>query len=90
MPGDYKGSVAEQMMLVLSNGKFTPDGDKDKAMRAVYEVVVGEGVGKGRESERFLPLGRDITPRLKLVQEQMAHSMEVFGDVCDNVYLEKK
>ena len=90
LPDDYKGSVADQTIRYMESGKFVPDGDKDRAMKAVYEVVVGEGVGKGREGERFLPLGRDLTARLQLIQDQMAHSVEVFGEVCTNVYIEKK
>ena len=89
MPEDYKGSVADQTMQYMASGKFAPDGDKDKAMKAVYEVVMGEGVGAGHEGERFLPLGRDIAPRVKLMQDQFAHSWEVFGDVCNNVYIDK-
>jgi NAD(P)-dependent dehydrogenase (short-subunit alcohol dehydrogenase family) len=86
LPDDYRGSVAEQTMRGLASGAFQADGDKDKAMRAVYELVVGEGVGAGRESERLLPLGRDLVARLKGVQEYYAHALEVFGDVCNNVY----
>ncbi len=69
VPADYKGSVAEQTLEMISSGKLSKDGDTDKAMKAVYEVVVGEGVGKGRGGEKLLPLGRDITPRLKLIKE---------------------
>lgn len=86
---DYERSVAAQTMEYMASGRFAPDGDKEKAVRAIYEVVVGEGVGKGHEGERLLPLGRDLAPRLKLIQEQMEHALEVFGDVCGNVYIEK-
>jgi len=89
MPEDYKGSVADTMMSVISSGEFEPDGDKEKAMKAVYEVIMGEGVGAGHEGERFLPLGRDLAARVRQLQDQFAHSMEVFGDVCNNVYREK-
>ena len=89
LPDDYKGSVADQLTQQLASGNLSPDGDKDKAMKAVYEVVMGEGVGKGHESERFLPLGRDLAARIQLIQDQLAHSMEVFGDVCNNVYIDK-
>ncbi|KAK4234657.1 hypothetical protein C8A03DRAFT_18484 [Achaetomium macrosporum] len=90
LPDDYKGSVADQMMQLMASGKFQGDGDKDKAMKTVYEVVVGEGVGAGRESERLLPLGRDLAARIKTVQDYYAHAIEVFGDVCNNVYQEGK
>lgn len=58
---DDKGSVAEQMIRYISSGKIVPNGDKDKSVKAVYEVVVGEGAGVGREAERFVPLGTDMT-----------------------------
>ncbi|KAK0709226.1 hypothetical protein B0T26DRAFT_742778 [Lasiosphaeria miniovina] len=88
LPDDYRGSVADQTMRLMS-GEFQPDGDKDKAVRAVFDVVVGEGpVGTGREAERLLPLGRDMAARVRLVQDNLAHTMEVFGDVCNNVYID--
>ncbi len=89
MPEDYKGSVADKTIQLLTSGKWEPDGDKEKAVKAIYDVVMGEGVGAGREGERFLPLGRDIASRVKQVQDQFAHSMEVFGDVCNNVHRDR-
>ncbi|KAM0249833.1 hypothetical protein ACHAQJ_008901 [Trichoderma viride] len=88
-PQDYKGSMSERLMDMISTGKFAPNGDKDKAMKAVYEVVVGEGIGKNREAERALPLGRDLAARVQIVQDYLSHSMEVFGSICNNVYLEE-
>ncbi|KAL1978995.1 hypothetical protein VTN96DRAFT_7553 [Rasamsonia emersonii] len=89
LPEDYRGSVAQQMMDYMSSGKFEGNGDKDKAMKAVYEVVTGEGVGAGHLDERLLPLGRDLDARIKQVQAYLAHSLEVFGEVCNNVHREK-
>jgi len=42
---------------MISSGKFSPDGDTDKAMKAVYEVVMGEGAGKGRGGVSLLREG---------------------------------
>ena len=89
IPDDYKGSGSDQMLQWLKSGKVPINGDKDKAMKAVYELVVSEGVGEGRESERFLPLGSDMTVRVKTVQEYLAHSLEVFGNVTNNVNIDK-
>ncbi|KAL7930245.1 hypothetical protein V8C35DRAFT_330591 [Trichoderma chlorosporum] len=88
LPEAYKGSMSEKIMELMSTGKFAPNGDKDKAMRAVYEVVVGDGVGKSREAEKALPLGRDLAGRVQVLQDYLSHAMEVFGSVCNNVYLE--
>ncbi|CAM1504620.1 Fc.00g022110.m01.CDS01 [Cosmosporella sp. VM-42] len=88
-PDDYKGSPTEQLIQYIESGKFVPGGDKDKAMKVVYEVVVGEGVGKGRENEKFLPLGPDMTNRVNGVQKYLTHSLEVFGQITDNVNVDK-
>ncbi|KAK9323708.1 hypothetical protein V1517DRAFT_89318 [Lipomyces orientalis] len=89
MPEGYKGSVADKTIEYMASGKFDPDGDKEKAIKAIYEVVMGKGAGAGREDETFLPLGRDLAARVTHLQDYYAHSMEVFGDVCNNVYRDR-
>ncbi|KAI0389473.1 NAD(P)-binding protein [Xylariaceae sp. FL0594] len=89
LPEEYKGTVAGQIMDYIGAKKIVPNGDKDKAMKAVYQLVVGEGFGAGNESERFLPLGADMTARMTLVQDQLAHAKEVFGHVTNNVSVDK-
>ncbi|OBT87206.1 hypothetical protein VE02_04856, partial [Pseudogymnoascus sp. 03VT05] len=84
MPEDYKGTIVEKTVDAMGSGSFKPDGNKEKAVKAIYEVVMGEGVGAGHEEERFLPLGRDLAARVKQVQDQYSHSMKVFGDICNN------
>ena len=73
----------------MKSRKVPINGDKDKAMKAVYEVVVAEGVGAGHEAERFLPLGTDMTVRVKTVMEYLGHGLEVFGEVTDGVKIDK-
>lgn len=87
---DYKGSMAEKLTGFVTGGQFAADGDPRRAVKAIYEVVVGRGIGAGREGEVNLPLGRDLATRVKEVVDQWTHTMEVFGDVCNNVYVEKK
>ncbi|KAL8753776.1 MAG: hypothetical protein Q9184_005327 [Pyrenodesmia sp. 2 TL-2023] len=89
LPEGYQGSFSEKMIQAISAGKVPMNGDKDKAMKAVYEVVVGEGAGAGCEAEKFLPLGSDMTARVKGVQDALAHSLEVFAHVTNNVNVDK-
>lgn len=84
LPEDYKGTFTEQVQGLLMSGKIKPNGDKDKAMQAVYQQVVA-----GDEAEKLLPLGSDMTPRLKGVQDYLGHALEVFGSVTNNVDVEK-
>ncbi|KAI4090941.1 MAG: hypothetical protein LQ344_004469 [Seirophora lacunosa] len=89
LPDGYQGSFSEKMIQAISAGKVPMNGDKDKAMKAVYDVVVGEGAGAGHEAETFLPLGSDMTARVKGVQDALVHSLDVFGHVTNNVNVDK-
>jgi hypothetical protein len=89
LPDDFKGTFTEQVQQLLVGGKIKPNGNKDKAMQAVYEAVVGEGAGEGKEAEKLLPLGSDMTPRLKGVQEYLGHALDVFGSVTNGVDVDK-
>ena len=89
LPDDYKGSASEQMIAYLKSGKVPVNGDKDKAMRALFEVVTGEGVGKGKEKETLLLLGSDMTARAKGVIEYLGRSLEAFEGVTNSVGIDK-
>jgi len=88
-PEDYKGTAADNTIQYLKSGKVPINGDKDKAMQAVFEVVVGQGIGEGHEAESLLLLGSDMIPRAKVVQDALAQSLEVFGKITNNVSIEK-
>ncbi|KAL4788452.1 putative short-chain oxidoreductase [Aspergillus varians] len=89
LPEDYKGTFTEQVQGLLLSGEIKPNGDKDKAMRTLYQVVTGEGVGEGHKTEKLLALGSDMTPRLKGVQDYLGHALDIFGPVTNNVDVDK-
>ncbi|KAL2802074.1 putative short-chain oxidoreductase [Aspergillus granulosus] len=89
LPEDYKGTFVERVQDFLVSGQIKPNGDKDKAMQAVYQIVIGEGVGKGHQEEKLLPLGSDITPRLKGVQDYLGHALDVFDSVTNSVGIDE-
>lgn len=88
LPGDYKGSVSEKTLQVFQNDQFVPRGDKDKAVRQIFEVSMGRGAGRGHEGEFFLPLGEEMPGRIKLVRDRLDHCLDVYGDVCMTVGLD--
>ncbi|KAH0429606.1 short chain oxidoreductase [Colletotrichum camelliae] len=91
-PADYEGSALEkvyQVMAASAPDGFPADGDHLKASQVIYEVITGTGIGEGKEGERMLPLGRDMAKRVDDVVVGHQRTMEVFRDVCDNVYLEE-
>lgn len=86
---DYKGSVADKTIQILTSGSYQPDGDKIKASTAIYEVITGQGAGAGLEAETHLPLGRDMTARVTLVRDKLNHALEVFSGITNNVFVDK-
>ena len=90
MHDDYKGSFAETMINAISGGKFQGQGDKDKAMKIIYEVVIGEGAGAGKEGEKFLPMGADMVQRVEGQLAYYNHALETFGSDAKSVAREQK
>ncbi|KAF2488478.1 putative short-chain oxidoreductase [Lophium mytilinum] len=89
LPEGYEGTMTDNFLQIMKSGTWPPNGDKEKAMKAVYEVVVGQGVGEGRETEKLLLLGSDMVARATGVREQLEHAVEVFGDVAKGCDVEK-
>ncbi|KAI0517960.1 hypothetical protein F5B22DRAFT_86029 [Xylaria bambusicola] len=85
VPEAYKGTEAGRFLDILDSGNIVPRGDKDKAMKALYQLVVGEGFGAGKEKETFLPLGIEMLARITKTQEYLAHSKEIFGEITASV-----
>ncbi|KEZ40147.1 hypothetical protein SAPIO_CDS9188 [Scedosporium apiospermum] len=57
---EYSGTMVDKITSMVSvDGTLKAVNDKVKGARAIYEVIVGEGVGKGLESEFLFPLGQD-------------------------------
>ena len=85
---EYSGTMVDKITSMVSvDGTLKAVNDKVKGARAIYEVIVGEGVGKGLESEFLFPLGQDTLVRIGEVQNRLQHSVEVFGNVSNDVLL---
>ncbi|KAI0165291.1 putative short-chain oxidoreductase [Hypoxylon sp. FL1284] len=82
---DYEGTTTAKTYEVLNTGDFAVPGDHVKATQAIYDMVVGEGIGKGREIEMILPLGVDMAVRAGECRDRIDHMMDVFGEICNNV-----
>lgn len=87
-PDSYRGSMTETIVHALEKGAYKLDGDHLKAAQVILDMVVGEGIGEGKEWETVMPLGRDMWASLEQVKERNEHMMETFREVCNNVYVE--
>ncbi|CAH0058193.1 unnamed protein product [Clonostachys solani] len=88
LPSDYDGSIVAKVVGSVKQ-KFTPDGDHKKATQVMYEMIMGEGYGKGKESERSMLLGRDMWACQQAAADKIMHKMNTFEAICNNVYLDK-
>lgn len=84
---DYENSMVGKTIAVFQSGQFQAQGDHKRAVRAIYEVVVGEGAGAGLEKEVQMMLGKDCAVRAIEVRDGLNHMIETFGEVCNNVDL---
>ncbi|KAK9802352.1 hypothetical protein SCARD494_00285 [Seiridium cardinale] len=87
-PKDYEKGPVGDTLHRLKARSVPVDGDTKKGIKAIYEVIVGEGVGEGHEAEPVLPLGRDASRLVAANIAQWQHTIEVFGGVCNNVYVD--
>ncbi|ETS85825.1 hypothetical protein PFICI_03850 [Pestalotiopsis fici W106-1] len=89
LDADYDGTVLQKYYDVFKSKNMPIKGDHEKAVKAIYEVVVGEGIGAGCEKEVRMVLGKDCAVRVGEVQENLKHMMGVFGDICNNVNIDE-
>jgi hypothetical protein len=91
-PDDYVGGITDKTargLLVSKGGDYKPDGDHRKAARVIFEMAVGQGVGKGKEHEKVMALGRDMCLLMDRVVADINHQIETFREIGSNVYIEK-
>lgn len=86
---DYHGTTLSTYYEIFKSGTLQVKGDHKKAVKAIYEVAVGEGLGVGKEREVQMVLGKDCAVRVGEIQAGLEHMMEVFGDVCNNVDIDE-
>ena len=89
LPEDYSDTTTAKIMHAIASGALKPNGDRNKAMQAVYEVVVGEGRGQGKEAEALLVLGNDMVPRVQVAKDHLQRGIDAFGDTVTSVKLDQ-
>lgn len=85
LDADYADAAVGRTARVFSERSLRPTGDHEKAVKVIYDVALGQGVGKGLEKETQMVLGRDCAVRVGEVRDGLDHMMTVFGDACNNV-----
>lgn len=81
---DYETQEVGIFMSHMKKQAIPIRGDTQKAIKAIYEVIVGEGIGEGHEDEPVLPLGGDMVRHIKEDMAKWEKTLEVFGDVAQS------
>lgn len=88
VPNAYEGTRTDSVMKAIVSRSLKPNGDKDKAMKAVYDVIVGQGPGERKDSEPLLVLGNDMISRVYIAKSHFQAGLDAFGDLASSVKLE--
>ena len=59
----YKGTIVDKVNQAFKTMEGKQKGDTEKGVARIYDVVVGEGMGKGQEKWLRLPIGSDCFER---------------------------
>ncbi|TVY38278.1 Hydroxysteroid dehydrogenase-like protein [Lachnellula subtilissima] len=80
LPGEYEGTVVKQVLdatVALGGVGARAPNDVEKGCRAVFDVVMGRGLGEGVEETIRLPLGKDCVARIRVKIEEHRHMLDV-------------
>lgn len=88
LEADYENATVGMFLGAMKAGAIPADGETSKGIKVLYEAIVAQGVGQGLESETMLPLGREASKLIRDQINQLEHTLEVFGDACNNVYVD--
>jgi hypothetical protein len=78
----YKGSVVEKVLSGFSDADGKQPGDVEKGCARIYEVVMGEGMAKGKKEFLRLPLGADCLRRARGKIESLRETMEEMEEIA--------
>lgn len=79
---DYADKPVGKMLAGMKANAIPPKGDLDKGVRAIYDVVMGQGPGEGHLAEDTLPLGAATHQFMTAKIDRMQQTLDVFGDLC--------
>jgi hypothetical protein len=73
---DYKGTVTDKIMNHFGDADGKQIGDVEKGCQRMYEVVMGEGMAKGKKECLRLPLGEDCLKRAREKIDSLRETMD--------------
>ena len=81
---DYEDKAVGKMLAGMKANAIPPKGDTAKGVRAIYDVVMGQGPGEGHLAENTLPLGGASYQFMAADIDRKKQTLDVFGDLCNS------
>jgi hypothetical protein len=78
----YKGTPVEQTAENFEKMNTNQIGDPEKGVKVMYEFILGEGVGKGKEHHLRLPIGSDCYTRATKILKEKLDNIEDLKEVA--------
>ena len=82
VPEAYKGTAVEDVGRYFAEMDNKQLGDPEKGVGVIYDFVMGEGVGKGKEHLLRLPIGSDCYKRATEALKEKLENIEQLKDVA--------
>ena len=78
----YKGTAVEQVVNQTASYAGKSPNDVEKGVQRIYEVVMGEGMGKGKTQLLRLPLGKDCLGVILPQFEKLMQNLEAMDEIA--------
>lgn len=84
----YKGTMAATVMQKYKEMDGQQGGDVNKGAQRVYEVVMGEGMAKGKKWHLRLPLGEDCLQQARDHHKQVLENFDACEEIAKSTSLD--
>lgn len=85
----YKGTVVEKVNQAFKDMEGKQIGDTEKGVARIYDVVMGEGMGKGYEKYLRLPIGSDCFTRATKALQAKLENIKALEQVAKSTDFDK-
>lgn len=85
---DYIGTPVDKTIQSFKEHKGVQTGDPAKAGLRIFEVVMGTGMGEGKEGLRRLILGPDCYAVMKMKTENLGENLEGMREIAHSTDFE--
>jgi hypothetical protein len=77
------------MIHSLQNSNGKQNGDPVKGAERIFEVIMGEGMAKGKKEYLRLPLGSDCIQTVRAKIDRLNENFDEFEDIASSTHVDQ-